>query len=123
MADQPFLAEETPFPPGAKDFDFHSLIPSLRGSEWGYAITKLSVMVWLAVAILIIFFLVAYRKPKLVGNPQPAVQQPTDPSPDENPAEECAERRPTSIGPGIGLLWRLLVRHDDARISAGLRGL
>jgi F-type H+-transporting ATPase subunit a len=66
VADQPFLAEDKPFPPGAKDFDFHSLIPSLRGSEWGYAVTKLTVMVWLAVAILIIFFLVTYRNPKLV---------------------------------------------------------
>jgi F-type H+-transporting ATPase subunit a len=66
VGDQPFLAEDKPFPPGAKDFDFHSLIPSLRGSEWGYAVTKLTVMVWLAVAILIIFFLVTYRNPKLV---------------------------------------------------------
>ena len=65
MGNQPtFLAEG--FPPGVKDFDFESLIPSLRGSEWGLAFTKITFMVWLAVAILLVFFLVTYRKPKLV---------------------------------------------------------
>jgi len=64
VGDQPFLAEG--FPPGVKDFDFESLIPSLRGSEWGLAFTKITFMVWLAVAILLVFFLVTYRNPKLV---------------------------------------------------------
>ncbi len=64
MGDKPFLAEG--FPPGVEDFDFESLIPSLRGSEWGLAFTKITFMVWLAVAVLIIFFLVTYRNPKLV---------------------------------------------------------
>ena len=48
MADLPILAEDVPFPPGTKDFDLPSLIPSLRGSEWGYAVTKMSVMIWIA---------------------------------------------------------------------------
>ena len=65
MGNQPFILAEG-FPPGVKDFDFESLIPSLRGSEWGLAITKITTMVWLAVAILIVFFLVTYRNPKLV---------------------------------------------------------
>jgi|SRR4051812_23815425 len=54
------------FPPGTGDFDFTSLIPSLRGSDLGLAFTKMTFMVWLGVALLIIFFLVAYRSPKLV---------------------------------------------------------
>jgi F-type H+-transporting ATPase subunit a len=67
VGNQPtFLAEDVPFPPGTKDFDFESLIPSLRGSEWGYAATKITFMVWLAVAVIIVFFLVSYRNPKLV---------------------------------------------------------
>jgi F-type H+-transporting ATPase subunit a len=61
-----FLAEDKPFPPGTKDFDFPSWIGPLRGSEWGYLITKMSFMVWLAVAVIILFFLLAYRKPKLI---------------------------------------------------------
>ena len=65
MGDQPvFLAAE--FPPGVKDFEFGTLIPALRDSTWGLAFTKITFMVWLAVAILIIFFLVSYRNPKLV---------------------------------------------------------
>jgi F-type H+-transporting ATPase subunit a len=59
-----FLAEG--FPPGVKDFDFQSWIPSLRDSDWGLAFTKITFMVWLAVALIIVFFLVTYRSPKLV---------------------------------------------------------
>nr|WP_203659672.1 F0F1 ATP synthase subunit A [Actinocatenispora rupis] len=49
------------FPPGVEDFDFQSLVPPL-----GQAITKITLLAWLAAAIIIVFFLVAYRKPKLV---------------------------------------------------------
>ncbi|HEY3501466.1 MAG TPA: F0F1 ATP synthase subunit A [Actinocatenispora sp.] len=49
------------FPPGVEDFDFKSLVPPL-----GQAITKITILAWLAAAIIIVFFLVAYRKPKLV---------------------------------------------------------
>jgi F-type H+-transporting ATPase subunit a len=67
VGNQPFLAGD--FPPGVKDFDFDSLIPALRGTYWASAVTKMTFMVWLAVAIIIVFFLVAYRKPKLVPGP------------------------------------------------------
>jgi F-type H+-transporting ATPase subunit a len=65
VADKPAVLAEG-FPPSTKDFDFESLIPSLRGSDWGLAFTKITFMVWLAVAVLIVFFLVSYRNPKLV---------------------------------------------------------
>lgn len=54
------------FPPGLKDFDFPSWIPALQGTFWEPTVTKITALVWLSVAILIVFFLVAYRKPKLV---------------------------------------------------------
>jgi F-type H+-transporting ATPase subunit a len=47
------------FPPGVDDF----FLPSLGLGNW---ITKFTLLIWLAVALIIIFFLVAYRKPKLV---------------------------------------------------------
>jgi F-type H+-transporting ATPase subunit a len=65
VVDQPVVVAAD-FPPGTKDFKFDSLIPSLQGTELGLAFTKITLMVWLAVAILIIFFLVTYRAPKLV---------------------------------------------------------
>jgi len=43
-----------------------SWIPSLRDSDWGLAVTKMTFMVWLAVALIIIFFLVTYRNPQIV---------------------------------------------------------
>jgi F-type H+-transporting ATPase subunit a len=51
---------------GTKDFDFVSWIPALRDSMWGLTITKITFMVWLAVALIIVFFLVTYRRPKII---------------------------------------------------------
>jgi F-type H+-transporting ATPase subunit a len=65
VSDQPaLLAVE--FPPGVKDFEFKSLFPSLDDSAWSLAFTKITFMVWLAVALIIAFFLVSYRNPKIV---------------------------------------------------------
>jgi F-type H+-transporting ATPase subunit a len=65
VGDQPvFLAAD--FPPGVEDFEFGSLVPSLNGTAWELVFTKITFMVWLSVALLIIFFLVTYRNPKLV---------------------------------------------------------
>jgi F-type H+-transporting ATPase subunit a len=52
------LAEGVPWPPSVDDF----YLPG-----WFYPwITKFTVMVWIAVAVVLVFFLVSYRKPKLV---------------------------------------------------------
>jgi F-type H+-transporting ATPase subunit a len=52
-------AEEPPFPPGVEDF----FLPSIAFGPW---ITKFTLLIWLSVALIILFYLVAYRKPKLV---------------------------------------------------------
>ncbi|MGH3714574.1 MAG: F0F1 ATP synthase subunit A [Micromonosporaceae bacterium] len=54
------------FPPGLKDFNFVSLIPGLRDTVWGPMVTKITLLVWIAVAVWIVFFLVTYRAPSLV---------------------------------------------------------
>ncbi len=52
------LAKGVPFPPSVEDF----YLPG-----WFYPwITKFTVMVWIAVAIVLIFFLLSYRNPKIV---------------------------------------------------------
>jgi F-type H+-transporting ATPase subunit a len=52
------LAKGVPWPPSVEDF----YLPG-----WFYPwITKFTVMVWIAVAVVLIFFLVSYRKPTLV---------------------------------------------------------
>jgi F-type H+-transporting ATPase subunit a len=54
-------AEELPFPPKVEDF---YLPPLIDGADnW---LTKFTLLVWLAVAVLIVFYTVAYRDPKLV---------------------------------------------------------
>lgn len=52
------------FPPSVEDFYLPSILP--WGAENNYWFTKITALVWVAVAAIIIFFLVTYRKPKLV---------------------------------------------------------
>jgi F-type H+-transporting ATPase subunit a len=58
------LAADTPFPPTVEDFYLPSIVP--WGSPESYWFTKVSALLWLTVAILIVYFLVSYRKPQLV---------------------------------------------------------
>jgi F-type H+-transporting ATPase subunit a len=58
------LAADVPFPPSVEDFYLPSILP--WGEHNNYWFTKITALVWLTVALIIIFFLVSYRKPKLV---------------------------------------------------------
>jgi F-type H+-transporting ATPase subunit a len=53
------LAADVPWPPSVDEF----FPPGINNSPW---ITKFSIMVWIAVAIIIVFFLVTQRNPKIV---------------------------------------------------------
>ncbi len=52
------------FPPSVEDFYLPSILP--WGAEDSYWFTKITALVWVAVAVIIIYFLVSYRNPKLV---------------------------------------------------------
>jgi F-type H+-transporting ATPase subunit a len=54
------IAAEVPWPPSVDDI----FLPPIAGPDHWF--TKFTLFVWIAVAITIIFFLVAYRNPKLV---------------------------------------------------------
>ncbi|HEX5542270.1 MAG TPA: F0F1 ATP synthase subunit A [Micromonospora sp.] len=58
VSGQLVVAQDLPWPPTVDDF----FLPGLVG-PW---ITKFTIMIWLAVALLIVFFVNAYRKPTLV---------------------------------------------------------
>ena len=57
------LAADVPFPPTVEDFFLPSIAPWGEHSYW---FTKITLLLWISVAILIIYFLVSYRKPQLV---------------------------------------------------------
>ncbi|HEV7709830.1 MAG TPA: F0F1 ATP synthase subunit A [Asanoa sp.] len=58
------LQSDVPFPPEVGDFYLPSIVPwDGLNSLW---FTKITALVWISTAILIIFFLTAYRKPKMV---------------------------------------------------------
>jgi F-type H+-transporting ATPase subunit a len=63
MTGQTIVLADTPFPPTVEDFYPPSIAPWGEQSYW---FTKITLLVWLSVAILIIYFLVSYRKPQLV---------------------------------------------------------
>jgi len=63
MAGQTIILADTPFPPTVEDFFPPSIVPWGGDSNW---FTKVTLMLWLSVAILILYFLLSYRKPKLV---------------------------------------------------------
>jgi F-type H+-transporting ATPase subunit a len=56
-----FASEELPWPPSVNDVFLPSLVEG--AGPW---LTKFTLMVWLGVALLIIFFIATYRSPKLV---------------------------------------------------------
>ncbi|MGK5678944.1 F0F1 ATP synthase subunit A [Actinoplanes sp. URMC 104] len=58
------LAADVPFPPSVEDFYLPAILP--WGEHNSYWFTKITALMWVSVAALIIFFLVTYRKPKLV---------------------------------------------------------
>jgi F-type H+-transporting ATPase subunit a len=58
VSEKVIAAEGLPWPPRVEDF----FLPDIAG-PW---VTKFSVMIWIAVALLLIFFLVTYRNPKIV---------------------------------------------------------
>ena len=57
------LAADVPFPPKVEDFYLPSIVPWGGHDTW---FTKITLMLWLSVAILILFFMIAGRKPQLV---------------------------------------------------------
>ncbi|MFF0151570.1 F0F1 ATP synthase subunit A [Micromonospora sp. NPDC005203] len=57
-------AGQAEFPPSKEDFYLPSILP--WGAHDSYWFTKFTLMVWIAVGVLIIFFLATYRNPKLV---------------------------------------------------------
>jgi F-type H+-transporting ATPase subunit a len=62
IAQTAVLAAE--FPPSVEDFYLPSILPwDVADNYW---FTKITVLIWLAVAAIIIFFLASYRKPQLV---------------------------------------------------------
>jgi len=62
IAQSVVLAAE--FPPSVEDFYLPSILP--WGVENNYWFTKITVLIWVAVAAIIVYFLVSYRKPQLV---------------------------------------------------------
>lgn len=60
------LAADGHFPPGIDSFDFRDWFSGLSGTALANVFTTITFTVWLTVAILIVFFLWAYRKPQIV---------------------------------------------------------
>jgi len=60
------LAADVPWPPSVHDFFAPAIAPWGADGYTSPWFTKITLMLWLSVAILILYFLISYRKPKLV---------------------------------------------------------
>ncbi|WP_199037684.1 F0F1 ATP synthase subunit A [Glycomyces salinus] len=60
------LAEDLHFPPGTDSFNFRDWFAGLSDTAFADMFTTITFAVWLTVAILIVFFLWANRKPQIV---------------------------------------------------------
>jgi F-type H+-transporting ATPase subunit a len=60
------LASELHFPPGTDSFNFRDWFTGLSDTALANVFTTITFAVWLTAAILIVFFLWAYRKPQIV---------------------------------------------------------
>jgi F-type H+-transporting ATPase subunit a len=58
------LSADVPFPPSVEDFYLPSILP--WGGHDAYWFTKVTALLWISVALVIVFFLVSNRKPQLV---------------------------------------------------------
>lgn len=58
------LSADVPFPPSVEDFYLPTILP--WGGHESYWFTKVTALLWISIAVLIIFFLVSNRKPQLV---------------------------------------------------------
>jgi F-type H+-transporting ATPase subunit a len=63
MTGQTIVLADTPFPPSVDDFFPPSILPWGGDGLW---FTKITLLLWMSVAILILYFLLSYRKPQLV---------------------------------------------------------
>ena len=114
MSDQPAVLAAD-FPPGVKDFEFTSLVSSLRGTEWALAFTKITLMVWLAVALIIVFFLVTYRKPKLVPTKGQWLAESVYGFVRNNIANDMIGHEGVRFAPYLATLFCFILRHEPLR--------
>lgn len=64
MAVHSMVLADVPFPPSVEDFYLPSILP--WGEHDNYWFTKITALVWLSTALIILFFLLSYRKPQLI---------------------------------------------------------
>jgi F-type H+-transporting ATPase subunit a len=106
---------EVPFPPSVEDF---YLPPIVGEGPW---FTKIMLLVWLTVAVLIIFFLVTYRKPKLVPTKGQWLAESIYGFVRENIAVEMIGREGVRFAPYLTVLFCFILLNNLYGILPGVQ--
>ncbi|MFI5889033.1 F0F1 ATP synthase subunit A [Actinoplanes sp. NPDC051513] len=104
------LAADVPFPPSVEDFYLPSILP--WGAHDNYWFTKITVLVWLTAAALIIFFLVSYRKPQLVPTKRQWLAESVYGFVRNNIAIEMIGPRGVSFAPYLTVLFSFIILNN-----------
>jgi F-type H+-transporting ATPase subunit a len=107
---------DLPFPPGVEEFYPPSLIDGT-----GYWLTKFTVLVWLAVAMLIVFFLLAYRSPKMVPTKGQWIAESVYGFTRNNVATELIGHEGVRFAPYITTLFSFLLLTNIFAIVPGIQ--
>ncbi|WP_189328968.1 F0F1 ATP synthase subunit A [Actinoplanes ianthinogenes] len=108
MIGQTVLAAE--FPPSVEDFYLPSILP--WGVENNYWFTKITFLIWVAVAAIIIFFLVAYRKPELVPTKRQWIAESIYGFVRNNVAVEMIGPRGVAFAPYLTVLFMFIIVNN-----------
>ncbi|WIM95612.1 F0F1 ATP synthase subunit A [Actinoplanes oblitus] len=105
---QTILAAE--FPPSVEDFYLPSILP--WNVENNYWFTKITFLVWVAVAAIIIFFLVSYRKPQLVPTKKQWIAESVYGFVRNNVAIEMIGPRGVAFAPYLTVLFMFIIVNN-----------
>ncbi|MEV4536333.1 F0F1 ATP synthase subunit A [Asanoa sp. NPDC049518] len=104
------LQSDVPFPPEVGDFYLPSIVPwGGLDSLW---FTKITALVWVSTAIIIIFFTLAYRKPKLVPGKAQWIAESTYGFVRNNIAVEMLGARGVRFAPYLATLLLFIVFNN-----------
>ncbi|GAA4592445.1 F-type H+-transporting ATPase subunit a [Actinoplanes octamycinicus] len=98
------------FPPSVEDFYLPSILP--WGQENNYWFTKITFLVWVAVAAIIIFFLVSYRKPELVPTKKQWIAESVYGFVRNNVAVEMIGPRGVAFAPYLTVLFMFIIVNN-----------
>jgi F-type H+-transporting ATPase subunit a len=112
---QRIVAQDLPWPPSVEDF----FLPPIAGPDHWF--TKFTLFVWVSVALIIVFFLFAYRDPKLVPTKTQWLAESVYGFVREGVAKELIGQRGVRFAPYLSTLFLFILLNNLWGIVPGVQ--